>query len=107
MKSIGLLKRGDTLQFAATLVDKKTGEKFIGAADHLRCQGRDSTSDALIVELIIEEFSPGTYTFTSTDDTASWIPNSTILFDVEYSDNGVVTSSATFSLDIEEDITHD
>ena len=107
MQSLGTIKRGDTFAFTAGLKDAATGDALTGAAGSLRCQGREYMTDNLITELVITETETlGIYLF-ATDSTDEWCPGSKILFDIQYSSDGKVSSTETFSVDIESDVTHD
>lgn len=103
MQSLGKIKRGDTFSFTAELKDNATGEPLTGAADKLRCQGRHYLKDELIVEMAITETTPGVYLFAA-GSTSEWDIKK-ILFDVEYTSDGVISSSETFSVEVEADIT--
>lgn len=107
MKSLGTIKRGDTFSFTADLKDAATGAALAGAANKLKCQGREYMTDNFITELVITETETlGIYLF-ATDSTDEWIPGSKILFDIQYTSDGKVSSTETFSVDIESDVTHD
>lgn len=106
MQSLGTIKRGDTFAFTADIEDSATGAPLTGAADKLRCQGRHYISRMLKVQLAITETAtPGTYLFTA-PSTDEWAAGTRLLFDVEYTSAGVVSSSETFFVNVEEDITH-
>lgn len=107
IKSIGTVKRGDTFGFTVEMRDGPTGGALVGAADKLRCQGRYDWFGEVLVEMnITETDTPGTYVF-RTDSTAGWRPGKTVLFDIEYNDGGVVSSTQTFTVKVEADITYD
>jgi hypothetical protein len=103
VKSLGKIKRGDTFSFTAELKDNATGAALTDAANNLKCQGRHYLSNELIVELEITENAPGTYFFAA-GSTDEWKAMK-ILFDVEYTDGEIVSSSETFSVEVEADIT--
>ena len=106
MQSIGTIKRGDNFSFTAEIKDGTTGAALTGAADKLRCQGRHYISRMLLAELTVTEtVTPGTYLFTASS-VNEWEAGTRLLFDIEYTSEGVVSSSETFAITVEEDITH-
>ncbi|MEA4972902.1 MAG: hypothetical protein VB119_06935 [Candidatus Metalachnospira sp.] len=107
MKSIGCIKRGDTFSFTADIVDETTGQPLTGACANLKCQGKYSSGSNFPpeVEMSISETStPGTYLFAA-NSTDNWVPNSRMLFDIQYSANGIISSSETFYVEIIGDVT--
>lgn len=104
MCNIGTIKRGDTFSFTVEIKDNVTGTPLLGAADRLRCQGRDVICSKLMVEMVISETSSGVYLFVA-NSTQEWPKK--ILFDIQYTDGDVISSSETFFLNVEEDITRD
>lgn len=103
---LGKIKRGDTFSFTASLVDHATGEAVTGAGEKLRCHGKYRDYSVVLVDMAVTETdTAGTYLF-SAGGTADWTPNKNIMFDIEYSDGGVVSSSETFSVRVEADITN-
>ncbi|WP_089610097.1 hypothetical protein [Dehalobacterium formicoaceticum] len=105
MKSLGKIKRGDTFSFTAELKDNVTGDVLTGIADKLRCQCRTNGTHKLIDEMVIAEITPGTYLF-SAGQTDDWGAGFRLLLDIEYTYDNVVSSSETFFVDVEADITH-
>lgn len=111
-QSLGTIKRGDSFSFTATLSDTATGNPLSGVASRLNCQGRyksafNANRDmALLCSLDIEETSTaGTYLF-SVSSTSSWKPGSIVEFDIQYtSEDGKISSTETFTLTIQKDIT--
>ena len=106
MQSIGTIKRGDTFSFTAEIKDSVTSLALTGAASKLKCYGRHYLTNQLITELTVIEKTSGIYLF-SADSTADWEVGVKILFDVEYTSDGMTSSSETFSVNVEEDITHE
>ena len=112
MKSIGTVKRGDSFSFTASLVNIVTTEPLTtapmtGVASKLRCQGRYSSLGGLVTELAVEEIEvAGTYLFSAVS-TNDWAAGRTLYFDIEYTSDGTVVSTETFSVIIEGDITHE
>ena len=107
IKSIGTVKRGDTFAFTVEMRDGPTGGALVGASDILRCQGRYEWFGEVLAEMnITEKYTPGTYVFRA-DSTAGLRPGKTVLFDLEYNDGGVVSSTQTFTEKVEADITYD
>lgn len=107
MQSLGTFKRGDTFAFAAAITDTSLGTPLTGKASGLRCEGRHYINDALITELTVSESAvPGTYLFTE-EDTSLWEDGWRIYFDIEYTGDGIVSSTETFYVDVEADITHE
>jgi len=105
MKKIGTIKLGDTFSFSAEITDKATGNALTGAASKLRCQGRNYLNGDLIAELTITETAtPGTYLF-SAGTTETW-NTVQVLFDIQYTDGDLISSSETFLVQVEGDITH-
>lgn len=106
MQSLGVIKRGDNFSFSAEIKDGTTGAALIGAADKLRCQGRHYVTRVLLAELMVTETAtPGTYLFTA-PSVNGWEAGTRLLFDIEYTSEGIVSSSETFAITVEEDITH-
>ena len=110
MQSLGTLKRGDTLEFTAALTDTATSAALTGAAASLKCHGKYSFGDSVLVEMAVSETATaGTYLFSaSAASTAAFIPNRTVIFDIQYTNaDGKVSSTDDFSLFIAEDVTTD
>lgn len=105
MKSLGKIKRGDTFSFTAQLKDSISGDLLSGIADNLRCQGR-TKSDRLVTEMTISELDSGAYLFAA-PTTDNWSAGFPIFFDIEYAKDGITSSSETFFVDVEADITYD
>jgi hypothetical protein len=115
MQSLGTLKQGDTFTFYANLTNRN-GAPLTGAASKLRSQIR-TFDDIKLSELAISEWVDpdagqeghvtitGRYLLRDTVGTQSW-PVGTHFIDVQYTDSGTVSSSETFSLNVEGDITH-
>jgi hypothetical protein len=103
MKQLGEFKRGDTFAFFANIKDGEENP-ITGAASKLRCQVRDSL-DNLKAELTITEEigTPGKYLFMALD-TSNW-PITTITMDIQFNDEGIITSSETISAVILKDVT--
>lgn len=105
LKSIGTIKLGDTFCFSAEITDKATGDPLTGAASKLRCQGRNYLNGDLIAELTVTETStPGTYLF-SAGTTETW-NTVQVLLDIQYTDGDLISSTETFYVAVEGDITH-
>ena len=103
---MGSIKRGDTFAFNITLSD--AGLPVTGAAAKLRCQVRRGATakDALLAELTVTERPDllGTYVFSLAGTTRDW--PSKVFLDVEYTNAGVIRSTETLSVKIEEDVTN-
>lgn len=107
MTSLGTTKRGDSFSFTAVITDSETEDPIIGAEANLACDGRYTfDGDVIAAMTITETATPGTYLFTA-GATDNWIPGLTISFDIEYTSSGVVSSSETLTLIVEEDYTYD
>ena len=105
MKKIGTIKLGDTFSFTAEITDKATGDPLTGAASDLKCQGRNYLNGDLIAELTITETAtPGTYLF-SAGTTETW-DTVQVLLDIQYTDGDLISSTETFYVVIEGDVTH-
>ena len=108
MKSLGSVKRGDTLAFTAALTDSATNAALTGATASLKCECKYTYSNDILAELTISETSTaGTYLFmASAATTQTWEAHSTVMFDIQYTDAaGTVSSTESFSILIEEDVT--
>ena len=104
MKSLGIIKRGDTFSFTVDIVDS-AGVALTGAASKLKCHGKYYCDAAVLTETVVTEtVVPGTYLFTC-GSTAKWIPTKRVVFDIQFTDGGVVSSTETFEVEVEEDIT--
>lgn len=99
------LKRGDTFAFTSTFTDG-AGLPLTGIANKLRSQIRN-VDDILIKELDITETEvDGTYLFQVLD--TKDFPIEQLKFDIQYTGfDGVIDSTPTYIIKVEEDITHD
>ena len=102
MKKLRPIKRGDTFAFYADIKDAE-GSPIEISAQNIRCQFRDN-SDKLVSELTTSATdTPGKYLFTE-ESTGSW-PVGILQSDIELTIDGVITSSETFSISVEKDVT--
>lgn len=100
------IKRGDTLSFILRRIDEE-GEPQIGIASKLKSQIRNR-KDVLITEFIITETTDlGDYLFVVPANITSSLDVGTYYFDVEYTDNDIVSSSKTEEIQVVKDITRD
>ena len=96
------IKRGETFAFYANITDDG-GAPVIGLADKLRSQIRTSI-DELVTELTVTESQvPGQYLFEA-GPTDTW-PVSTLYIDIRKDNNGRKTSSPTFKIICEKEVT--
>lgn len=108
MRTIGLIKRGDSFSFTATLTDEATGAALAGAAAKLKCNGSYSPcGEEVLVEMVVSEtVEAGTYLFEApAGSTDEWVPDSSVYFDIEYTDAGKTSSTETFYVKVKEDVT--
>ena len=101
MTSIGTIKAGDTFGLLAT-INNEENNLVIGESANLKSQVRTS-DDELIAELTVRETDDGTYLF-EFEDTSLW-PITILYLDIQYSKDGVVTSSNTLSVKVLKDVT--
>lgn len=103
--SLPAFKRGDTFYLAC--VYKEAGVPTDVTAYNIRSQVRTSTG-TLVAELTATKgdqvASPGGFTLRE-DDTQDW-PIDTLIADIEVTVAGVVRSTSTFQVPVEEDVTH-
>jgi len=97
------IKRGDTLSLAGTY--KVDGVAASVSAMTIESHVKNHSGD-LIEELTVTKTSgTGTFTISATAvQTAEW-PLTTLKCDIQFSASGVVQSTETFSISVEEDIT--
>lgn len=109
IKSLGKFKRGDTFAFYAKLKDKNTGEPVIVSADKIKSQVRNNNGILYANLIVLEnEGQPGTYLFRANAEiTKDWPPSSTLYIDIEITNEELVYSSETFSVEVEKDVTRD
>lgn len=103
MQTLPSFKRGDTFAFTASIKDS-SGTPIIGAISKLKCQIRNNL-DVLMGETTITEPTSGNYMF-KIANTEFWPTGITLYLDIQYTDNDVITSSETISVQIEKDVTH-
>ena len=103
MKNITTLKKGDTLAFIATLTDQEN-KPIIGIADNLKADVK-TINDLKIAEFVITENDTigGNYLFEIMDTTK--FPVDILYTDIQYSNNGIVTSSETMTIQVTKDVT--
>jgi hypothetical protein len=103
MQRLDPIKRGDSLGFYAVLTDE-SGLPVPGIAANLKSQVRDN-QDVLVADLTITEDAtiPGKYLL-QCSDTSNW-PVGTMLLDIQWSNNGIVTSTDTIQLPVQKDVT--
>lgn len=105
MTSLGTIKRGDTFVFTADITDEATSAALTGAAAKLKCQGKYKDTSTVLVEMAVAEtVTAGTYSFTATS-TAAWVVGRMVEFDIQYTSDGRVSSTDTFYVYIEGDVT--
>lgn len=103
MKQLGEFKRGDTFSFYANIKDLD-GKPITGASEKLKCQVRDSLDNLKSELLITEELDTlGKYLFRATD-TSNW-PITTLNMDIQFNDEGIISSSETISVTVIKDVT--
>lgn len=105
-----VLKQGDTFSVSFEFTDSE-GSAVTGAASKFKSQVRKKANGTLYGELSITEDSEtgGTYIVRSgvTDDvqdTQAW-PVGSAVFDIQYTDDDIVTSTYTISFEIVGDVT--
>jgi len=99
------IKRGDTFTFIVRRVDD-LGNPLTGQASNLRSQIRKNDG-VLLGEFIIEEtVTLGDYKFNIDASITKDFPIGNLYFDIEYTLEGVVTSSNTVTFKVEGDVTH-
>lgn len=103
MKSLEPVKRGDTFTFIAIINDRVTQEPLTGITDKLKAEIRTSVGSKISDLIITETETPGTYVFKCAD-TKTW-PITTIYTDIQFTDEGIVTSSETIEIPVEKDVT--
>jgi hypothetical protein len=106
MKTIGIIKRGDTFSFTVSLTDSSTNEALTGISANLKCQGKYKVDDIipLVIMTVSETSIGGTYLFTA-PSTNAW-KSSNVYFDIQYTnDSGIVSSTETFYVQVIGDIT--
>jgi hypothetical protein len=104
MQTLSSFKRGDTFSFIAAIAST-SGTPLTGAANNLLCQVRNK-GDKLYSTLTITEITPpGSYLFL-TNDTLDWPCGTDLYLDIQYTANGIVTSSETIIIPVEKDVTH-
>jgi len=97
------LKRGDTLLFTASYTDAQNNP-ITGIATQLKSQVRNPVNNKLISELAISESATlGTYVFR--DDTTNNFPITKLICDIQRTDNGIISSSATLNINVIADVT--
>lgn len=96
-------KRGDTLSLAGTY--KVDGVATSVAAMTIRSQVRQFSGDLTQELTVTKTAGVGTFTLSATaTQTVVW-PLTTLKCDIEFSLSGVVQSTETFSIAVQEDIT--
>lgn len=115
MQSIGSFKQGDTLSFYAD-VSALSGTEMTGVAAKLKCQIR-TYNDKLMAEMVVTEWLDpqdgeeghttitGRYLFACPVSTQAWADGQ-YYTDIQYTDGDTVTSTDTFTLELERDVTH-
>ena len=102
------LKRGDALLWSCVSVDDNNVPEDLTDIT-VRAQVRVSSSKKLVAELIVSKANqttnPGEFEIFY-NNTKTW-PIGTLLCDIEYTSNGVVSSSDTIEISLIGDITHD
>jgi len=102
MQTFKTLKRGETFAFYANITDDD-GMPVTSMADKLRSQIRTSL-DGLVAELTVTETQvPGQYLFEA-GPTDTW-PVGTLYIDIRKYNGGRITSSPTFKIICEREIT--
>ena len=99
---IPIIKRGDTFAFTAAF--EENSAPVTGIAEKLMSQVRDPFDKKIADLQIAETSTPGTYLLKTDEPTADW-PEGQIYCDIQYSENDVVTSSETFSINVIKDVT--
>lgn len=104
---ISPIKRGDTFTLACTY--KQNGAAYDVTNFTIRSQVRDS-SGALVEELTAtkanQTTNPGVFVLAAADP-MDW-PVDVLSCDIQFSDSeGVIRSTQTFQIPVEEDVTHD
>ena len=100
---IGNFKRGDTFSFYADLKDG-AGNAIANVATKLKSQVRDKTKKLLADLNVTDGGAVGRYLLTAPVSTQNWTLGE-ISIDVEYNNNGVITSTQTFTYNVVEDVT--
>jgi hypothetical protein len=103
MQTLPSIKRGDTFSFIASLKDS-AGEPLTGVASKLKSQVRNK-ADVLYSELIITETEIlGNYLFKA-PDTSAYPTGTELYLDIEYTNDGTITSSETIAVPVVKDVT--
>ena len=102
MITLDTFKRGDTFAFISKMTDL-AGLPVTGVAANLKAEVRTNAGVKLSDCVITETDTLGSYLF-KVSDTTKW-PVTTIFTDIQYTGNGVVTSSNTIAIPVEKDIT--
>jgi hypothetical protein len=96
-------KRGDTLSLAGTY--KVEGVASSVSAMTIRSQVRQFSGDLVQDLTVVKSAGVGTFSLSATAaQTAAW-PLTTLKCDIEFSLSGVVQSTETFSIAVQEDVT--
>ena len=105
-RSLGSIKRGDTLGIALELKDGSTPILGIAASLKAQIRSKESAAGALLGEFTVIDsgLSDGVYSLVFEGDTRSW--PSKVFFDIQWEDEGSIRSSDSFSIKIKEDITN-
>jgi hypothetical protein len=105
MKRLGVFKRGDTFSFLATIKDG-SGNLIEDSVAKLASQIRNAADEVIATLIITETATSGTYLFTvAAENTTDWPTPSTLSLDIQYTADGVVTSSETLVFDVVKRIT--
>ncbi|PKM75909.1 MAG: hypothetical protein CVU90_15115 [Firmicutes bacterium HGW-Firmicutes-15] len=97
------LKRGDTLTFLVNRVDE-LGQPITGGT--IKSHIRNHMEKKLASFTITPTNELGQYEFTLSPSITSAFPIGILFFDIEFNDNGVISSSETTELIIEKDYTY-
>lgn len=95
-------KRGDTFSLVAKMTDKD-GLPLSGIAAKLKAEVRLAKGDLLSACVVTETVTAGSYQFTVADTTKWEIGIAEM--DIQYTDNGVISSSDTIQITVAKDIT--
>lgn len=102
-KNIINFKRGDT--FSLTCTYKIDGVATDVSSIDIKSEIRDSRG-SLIQELLVEKMiQTGIFTLTSTNTETSYWPVSVLKCDIQFSEDGIVRSTKTIDISVDEDIT--
>ena len=97
------IKRGDTLTFLVNRVDE-LGQPITGGT--IRSHIRNHMEKKLASFTVAPTDELGQYEFTLSSTITSGFPIGILFFDIEFNDDGVISSSETTELVVEKDYTY-